>query len=635
MDTANTQGGDTHAHVGPSTGLAGIALAALGVVYGDIGTSPLYAVKECFAPGHGVEPTAENVLGVLSLIVWSLIMVVVVKYIAFILQADNRGEGGVLALLALVAPRSGAGTRGAALVTLGLLGAALLYGDGIITPAISVLSAVEGLEVATERVHPYIVPATVVILVGLFLAQKRGTAGIGAVFGPATLLWFVSIAFVGLRWVLQRPEVLGAVNPVHGLYFFLEHRGHGFLLLGSVVLCVTGGEALYADMGHFGRRAIRVAWFAVVFPALLLSYLGQGAVLLERGEAARGNPFFGQLSGWQVYPMVVIATVATVVASQALISGAFSLTQQAVQLGYCPRVTIVHTSSEAEGQIYIPEVNRLLMVACVTLVLAFRESSKLASAYGIAVTGTMTITSLLYYQVTRNRGWPRWRSLGLVGLFLAFDTAFLGANLVKVADGGWFPLVVAAVVFAAMSTWKVGRQTLARQLLASTLSLDLFLEDVRGSRPHRVKGTAVFMTSNPDGTPPVLMHHFKHNQVLHERVVLLCIQTVREPTVLDAERVAVRELGEGFWQVTATYGFIELPNVLAALRLCADKGLAFDPQTTSYYLGRETLLSTGRTGMARWRKGLFALLARNARPASMFFGLPPNRVVELGTQIEL
>ncbi len=615
-----------------------LALGALGVVYGDIGTSPLYAVKECFAPGHGVEPSAANVLGILSLITWSLIFVIVVKYISFILRADNHGEGGILALLALVTGRESGPTRShrmAIMVVLGLFGAALLYGDGVITPAISVLSAVEGLEVATTSVHPYIVPITVVILFGLFTAQKRGTAGIGAVFGPATLVWFVSIAAAGLPWVARRPEVLGAINPLHAFHFFAEHGSHGFLLLGSVVLCITGGEALYADMGHFGRTPIRRAWYLAVFPALLCNYFGQGAVLLERGEAVRENPFFGMVSGWLVYPMVAIATVATVVASQALISGAFSLTQQAVQLGYCPRVTIVHTSGEAEGQIYIPEINRVLMVACIALVLVFRESTKLAAAYGIAVTGTMSITSILFYQLTRQWKWPLWRSVTLVGLFLVFDMAFLAANAVKIAEGGWFPLLVAAGVFAMMTTWKTGRRSLGTHILANTLPMELFMADVVATKPHRVPGTAVFMTSNPEGAPPVLLHHVKHNKVLHEKLVLLSVQTKHVPEVAPSKRIAVKDLGHGFWQVTATYGFMETPNVVDALTLANAHGLAIDPQAASFYLGRETLLTTGRAGMAQWRKVLFAFLSRNARPANMFFNIPPNRVVELGTQIEL
>lgn len=638
---AAVHGEGPHGHASPASGaLAALALGALGVVYGDIGTSPLYAVKECFAPVHGVTPTVENVLGVLSLIVWSLILVVAVKYVSFILRADNQGEGGVLALLALVTSRQEMADRSrsrsrAALVVLGLFGAALLYGDGVITPAISVLSAVEGLEVATTRVHHFIVPITVVILVGLFLMQKRGTAGIGAIFGPATLVWFISIAAAGLPWIFRRPDVLGAINPIHAVRFFQEHHMHGFLLLGSVVLCITGGEALYADMGHFGRKPIRWAWYAVVFPALIINYLGQGAVLIERGEAVRGNPFFGLLEGWLVYPMVAVATVATVVASQALISGAFSITQQAVQLGYCPRVTIVHTSGSAEGQIYIPEVNRILMVACITLVLVFKESSALAAAYGIAVTGTMSITSVLFYQLTRQWGWAMWKSVSLVALFLALDLSFLGANIVKITEGGWFPLVMAAAVFIVMTTWKKGRRTLGSHIIANTLPTELFLSDVQNTQPHRVKGTAVFMTSNPDGAPPVLLHHFKHNKVLHEQVILLSVQTRHVPEVPPAQRISVRELGQGFWQVTATYGFMESPNVIESLTLCNQRGLPVDPLTASFYLGRETLLTTGRSSMAQWRKVLFSILSRNARPANMFFNIPPNRVVELGTQIEL
>ncbi len=638
---------DPHAaHAHPThhaDSLSKLALAALGVVYGDIGTSPLYAIKECFLREHGVDPTPGNVLGILSLVFWSLILVIVVKYISFIMRADNHGEGGILALLALVNPKvdlGGPGTRAklasrSAVIVLGLFGAALLYGDGIITPAISVLSAVEGLEVATTTVHPFIVPITVTILVALFLVQKRGTAGIGAVFGPATLLWFVSIAAAGLPWIVRRPEVLQAFNPLYAVAFFQHHGVHGFHLLGSVVLCITGGEALYADMGHFGRRPIRVAWYGVVLPALLCNYFGQGALLLERGEAARANPFFGLISGWTVYPMVAIATVATVVASQALISGAFSLTQQAVQLGYCPRVTIVHTSGKAEGQIYVPEVNHFLMVACVLLVLVFRESSGLAAAYGIAVTGTMSITSILFYRLTRQWGWPEWKSASLLALFLSIDLAFLSANVAKIREGGWLPLLVAAAIFAAMTTWKEGRRSLGRHVIANTLPMELFMDDVRSTQPHRVKGTAVFMTSNPEGAPPVLLHHFKHNKVLHEKVVMLSVQTRHVPEVPASERLEVRELGLGFWQITASYGFMQTPDVLEVLRLANARGLGVEVEGASFYLGRETLLTTGRAGMARWRKVLFAFLSRNARPANMFFNIPPNRVVELGTQIEL
>ena len=634
-----------HGH-GPQGSLPKLALAALGIVYGDIGTSPLYTVKECFMPGpHGVDPTPANVLGILSLIFWGLMLVIMLKYINFIMRADNQGEGGILSLLALVSPRGDVGGPGSrdrmaarsVLVLLGLCGASLLYGEGIITPAISVLSAVEGLDVATDVFHPYIVPITMAILVALFLVQKRGTAGVGAVFGPATLLWFLCIAAAGASWIVKRPEVLQAVNPAHAVAFFSQHGKHGFLLLGSVVLCITGGEALVADMGHFGRAPIRAAWYTVVFPALLLNYFGQGALLLERGgdPAVRANPFFGLLSGWMIYPMVIIATAATVVASQALISGAYSLTQQAVQLGYFPRVNIIHTSGSAEGQIYVPEVNNFLMVACLALVVGFRESSRLAAAYGIAVTGTMSITSILFFAVTARWGWALWQRVGLLVLFLSVDLTFFSANVVKLGQGGYIPVLIASVVFAVMTTWKRGRASLGRHIIANTLPMDLFLDDVRATKPHRVPGTAVFMTSNPDGASPVLLHHFKHNKVLHERVVMLSVQTRHVPEVRTGERLEVRELGEGFAQVTAAYGFMETPNVIEVLKLARDRGLAVDVDGASFYLGRETLLTTGRAGMAHWRKVLFAFLSRNARPANMFFSIPPNRVVELGTQIEL
>ncbi|MEZ4407377.1 MAG: potassium transporter Kup [Polyangiales bacterium] len=618
--------------------LALLALGAVGVVYGDIGTSPLYAIKECFAQPHGVRVDPGNVLGILSLVFWSLTLVIVVKYVTFVLRADNRGEGGTMALLALVDSADSLEKKRRLRQVLGglaLFGASLLYGDGIITPAISVLSSIEGLEVATDKVHDFVVPVTVAIIIGLFSFQKRGTASVGKIFGPATLVWFVSIAAAGVPWIFRNPGVLAALNPAHAVHFLFHHGVHGFLVLGSVVLCVTGGEALYADMGHFGRRPIRWAWYGVVFPALLCNYFGQGAVLLARGEAARDNPFFGMLPSLAVYPMVAVATVATVVASQALISGAFSLTQQAIQLGYCPRLTIVHTSNKAEGQIYIPEVNRMLMVACVALVLVFRESSRLAAAYGIAVTGTMAITSLLFYQVTRRWNWPRWKSASLLALFLAIDLAFLGANVVKIADGGWFPLVIAGLVFVVMTTWKTGRRALGVHIVANTLSIDLFLNDVRATKPHRVPGTAVFMTSNPEGAPPVLLHHFKHNMVLHKQVILLSMQTQHVPEVPDAERVEVSELGEGFYKVVASYGFMETPDVSEVLALCKARGLNVDARGASFYLGRETLLTTGRSNMARWRKALFAFLSRNARPANAFYNIPPNRVVELGTQIQL
>ncbi|MBL8684299.1 MAG: potassium transporter Kup [Myxococcales bacterium] len=631
------EGGAHASHGAPNNAgaTAALALAALGVVYGDIGTSPLYAIKECFARGHGVDPTPGNVLGVLSLVAWSLILVVVVKYISFILRADNRGEGGILALLALVVPHGGAARKTSVLVLLGLFGAALLYGDGMITPAISVLSAVEGLEVATSTLKPYVVPITVVILVALFAVQSRGTAGIGRVFGPITLLWFASIAAIGLVWVLRRPEVLYALDPRNAVRFFAEHKLHGAKLLGSVVLCVTGGEALYADMGHFGKRPIRLAWYGVVFPALLASYFGQGAALLSRGDAIRDNPFFGTVPSIALIPMVILATAATVIASQALISGAFSLTQQAVQLGYCPRVEIVHTSAHAEGQIYIPEVNRILMVACVALVLAFRESTRLAAAYGIAVTGTMAITSILFFQLTRQWKWPLWKSLGLVSLFLVVDVAFLAANVVKIADGGWVPIVVALAVLAVMTTWKAGRAVLAERILASTLPLQQLLDDIEQNPPPRVPGTAVFMTSNPEGAPPVLLHHLKHNKSLHQRVILLSVKSVHVPTVPESQCVERKELSAGFTQIVASYGFMQSPDMREIFRLASTPELELSAYSVSFYLGRETLLPSKRGALSRWRAALFALLSRNARPATMFFRIPPSRVVELGMQVEL
>ncbi len=631
----------THGHVHEVKGgkdLLKLSLAALGVVYGDIGTSPLYTVKECFTGPHSVAPTHANVLGILSLIFWALTIVIVVKYLTFIMRADNRGEGGILALLALVSSGDKARTSAkttAVLVMLGLFGASLLLGEGMLTPAISVLSAMEGLGIATHALERAVVPITCIILITLFLAQKRGTARVGAIFGPTTLVWFITIAAVGLPWVRRHPEVLLAINPYYAVRFFIHNGTHGFFVLGSVVLCITGGEALYADMGHFGKKPIRSAWYFVAYPALLINYCGQGALLLEKGTAAQ-HPFYELVSGWMLYPLVGIAALATIVASQALISGAYSVTQQAVQLGYSPRVSIVHTSEHAEGQIYIPEINTMLMVACITLVLAFRDSSKLAAAYGIAVTGTMSITSILFYALAvRKWGWSKWTAGSLVALFLAIDLAFFSANLVKFFHGGWVPIAMGAVLFTIMLTWKRGRAALGAYMMGAALPLEMFMDDVEKTKPHRVPGTAVFMTSNPDGAPPVLLHHFKHNQVLHKQVILLSVATSHDPEVPTEDRVAVRDVGHGFYQVTASYGFMQTPNVLDILAVCAERGLKTEPQMVSYYLGRETLLTTGRSGMAKWRKALFGFLSRNARPATAFFRIPANRVVELGIQIEL
>ncbi len=628
--------------------LAKLSLGALGVVYGDIGTSPLYALKECVSKAHGVLPTPENILGLLSLVFWSLVFVVVIKYLIFLLRVDNHGEGGVLALLALVTQKhEGTDTaeepsesspptrRRMLLVMVGLFGAALLYGDGVITPAISVLSAVEGLEVATNAFKPAIVPLTCGILIGLFLIQKRGTTGIGAIFGPTMLLWFACLGLTGVPWILERPEVLAAVNPLHAVNFMIHHGKHGFLVLGSVVLVITGGEALYADMGHFGRRAIRRAWSFVVFPGLLLNYFGQGALLLTRPEAAT-NPFFALVEGPWIYPLGAIATAATIVASQALISGAYSLTQQAIQLGYAPRLTIKHTSEKTEGQIYMPEINTLMMIGCLLLVVQFRSSTALAAAYGIAVTGTMAITSMLFFVAVRDRfGWKLAPALGLLVLFLTFDLAFFSANLSKIAEGGWVPLAIAVLGFTAMTTWKRGRALIAERLNAEVLPLKGFVADVGVTKPHRVKGTAVFMTSTRRGTPGVLLHHFKHNKVLHEKVVILTIATDHVPYVSKKQRVRYKAFDEGFYGVTAHYGFMETPNVLEIMRMCRQQGLDIHDADTSFFLGRETLVPARQPLMAAWRRRLFALLSRNSRAATDFFGLPANRVVELGTQIEL
>jgi len=621
-----------------------LALAALGVVYGDIGTSPLYAIKECFGHEYGLLPNHENVLGILSLVFYSLILVVVVKYLTFIMRADNRGEGGTFALLALMRPHDNPRSK---LVLLGLFGAALLYGDGMITPAISVLSAVEGLELAAPVLTPWVVPITIVILAGIFLVQRRGTAGLGAVFGPVTLVWFVSIAAAGVPWIFRVPAVLQAFDPTHAWIFFHEHGLHGVLVLGSVVLCVTGGEALYADMGHFGARPIRLAWYAVVFPALLLNYLGQGALLLSNCDGPEGvgaemcklvisRPFFMLVPELLLYPMVALATLATVIASQAMISGAFSLTQQGVQLGFLPRVQIIHTSATAEGQIFVPVVNGSLMIACITLVLVAQTSSHLAAAYGIAVTGTFTVTSLLFYAVARHHwGWSRFRAGGLVSLFLIVDLAFFGANIAKLLHGGWIPMVVALAVFSIMTTWRMGARWRSRELSKVRIRFEDFFTSLKLQPPARVKGTAVFMTQDADGTPMALLHQLKHNQVLHEQVVLLTVMTLNEPTVPNDQRVRVTQLHAGFWRVIARYGFMETPNVPEVMKRAATQGLATYRGRTSYFLGRETFVATGRSKLPRWRRVIFAFLARNARSPTEFFGIPANEVVELGAQIEI
>lgn len=611
-----------------------LTIGALGVVFGDIGTSPLYTVKECFHGLHAIALTPANVMGVLSLIVWTLTFVVAIKYLSFILAVNNKGEGGIFALLALLPHGKGRNGTGVAVAT-ALFGAALLYGDGVITPAISVLSAIEGVGIATHAADPLIVPLTVGILIGIFWMQHRGTHRIGRLFGPVMSVWFLTIATLGAAQVARRPEILGALWPGHAVDFFLTNHVHGAIVLGAVVLAITGSEALYADLGHFGASPIRKAWFVLVFPALLLNYFGQGALLLESPEAAV-NPFYGLVPRGLLYPMVALSTVAAIIASQALISGVFSLTRQAIQLGFLPRMHVVHTSGETEGQIYLPTVNRFVMVACIALVLTFQHSSRLAAAYGVAVTANMAITTILYFLVvTRTWGWSLQKALPLVLVFLFFDLSYFGSNLLKVVDGGWFPLVVALALFTMMLTWRDGRNHLRQQMESRTLPLHLFLEDIRRKPPIRVPGTAVFLTSSQAGVPVSLLHHFRHNHVLHETVVLFSVLQEDAPYIRGENRVDLHDLGEGFYRVNAHIGFMQGTNVPRLMELVREMGVNADPSSTSFILGRETLLTTGRSPMWRWRKHLFAWFSRNAESPAAWFNLPPGRVLELGMQVEL
>lgn len=615
--------------------LLGLTVGAMGVVYGDIGTSPLYALRECFHGSHPVPVNQENILGVLSLIFWSLMFVVSFKYLNFVMRANNNGEGGILALLSLSASNRATGRQNAVLLAIGVFGAALLYGDGMITPAISVLSAVEGLEVATPFFAPYIIPITVGVLIGLFSFQYIGTGRVGRIFGPVMILWFLALAVLGLRGIAQAPEVLAALNPAYGIKFFAANGWSGFLVLGAVFLAVTGAEALYADMGHFGVRPIQLAWFYLVLPALALNYFGQGALLLHYPQAAE-HPFYFLAPRWALYPVVALATTATVIASQALISGAFSLTMQAIQLGYAPRMDIRHTSSLERGQIYLPQINWVLMVACIGLVLGFRSSSHLAAAYGIAVTLTMIITSILFFFAARQVWhWPVWKAGLLCGAFLVPELAFCGANLLKFAHGGWFPLVVAVGIFTLMATWKTGRALIRERLQAGYLPFQMFIDEVRSQRLQRVSGTAVFLSANRQGTPVALLHNIKHNKVLHERVVVLTVVTDEVPHVDPSQRLELEQLQAGFYRVIAHYGFMEEPNVPDLLVNCGAKGLEFRPMETTFFLSRETIIPTKRPGMALWREKLFAVMARNAQRATGFFKIPPNRVVELGIQVEM
>jgi KUP system potassium uptake protein len=613
-----------------------LSIAALGVVYGDIGTSPLYAFRECFMTHHGlgVQPTPANVLGILSLITWALILVISIKYLVFVMRADNRGEGGILALMALVRPKKS--KRRGLLIALGLFGAALLYGDGMIGPAITSLSAFEGLEVATPVFKPFVLPLTIAAIICLFTLQKIGTGRVGIFFGPLMLIWFTTLATMGVWQILQAPQVLAAVNPLYGIKFLIVNKLAGFLVLGAVFLVVTGGESLYADMGHFGAKAIRIAWFTVVFPALLMNYYGQGALLLRRPATAE-NPFFHMAPEWARYPLVALAASAAIVASQAVIAGSFSLTRQAVQLGFLPRMKIRHTSEREIGQIYIPSVNWILMICAIGLVVGFGKSTALAGAYGVAVTTTMAITTVLLAVVARERWrWPLGGVIALSLLFLIPDIAFFGANIVKIGDGGWFPLTVGALTFLVMTTWRRGRQILNERIAAgSPLTVEMFVAELSHGRIPRVPGTAIFMSRNTDGIPTALLHNLKHNKVVHQRVVFLTVDTEELPRLGPEERYEWQEVGQGVYRLFVRFGFMEDTDIPALLTGMTDGPVTFNPMTTSYFLGRETLIPTKHPGMAIWREHLFAWLMRNSTSASQFFNLPANQVIELGAQVEL
>ena len=624
------------AHDPHTAGRQALTLAAIGVVFGDIGTSPLYTIREVFGGHHPMDVTAPNVFGILSLIFWSLIVVVTLKYVILILRANNDGEGGIMAMLALVKRiRQPTRARAWRLTVLGLLGAALFYGDGMITPAISVMSAFEGLRVINPDFGGYVIPCSLVALVALFSVQQRGTQRVGALFGPVMAVWFLTLGGLGISNILAAPHIFAAFNPLHAIAFFAHNGFYGFLVLGAVVLAVTGAEALYADMGHFGAGPIRRAWFALVLPCLLLNYFGQGALILTN-PAAVANPFYNQAPAWCVPFLTVLATIATLIASQAVITGTFSITQQAVQLGYLPRMEVRFTSATQKGQIYIPLVNWMLMLGVIGLVIGFQSTSHLAAAYGIAVTGSMIIDSLLGFAVVTSL-W-RWnRALAVAGLaaFISFELAYFLANTAKIFDGGWFPLVIGAAVFTVLATWKRGRKLLHRAIDNEGLSQEQIVAMLARETMPRVAGTAVFLTANATATPHALMHNLAHNRVLHERVAFLTVVTENQPTVPEAQRIELHDLGHGFLRIIAHYGFTDRPDIPAALALCAPHGHAFDMMETSFFLSRETIIKSDLPGMARWRKQLFVQLARNAESAMRFFNIPTNRVIELGSQIEL
>lgn len=628
--------GDSH-HSENKDSLIVLALGALGVVFGDIGTSPLYAFRECFSLS-GLTVTPESVVGVLSLIFWALTLVISIKYMAFVMRADNKGEGGILSLMALASKNlhpENHFRRRALIAILGLCGAALLYGDGIITPAISVLSAVEGLKVMTTYFEPAIVPITIVLLSGLFLLQSVGTGKIGFIFGPVILIWFFVIGALGLSAIIQQPQVLVAMNPFYAIEFLMSHGVVGLAIMGTVFLVCTGGEALYADMGHFGRSPIKFSWFTLAMPALILNYFGQGALLLQDPSLIH-NPFFNLAPKWALWPLVILSALATITASQALISGVFSLTKQAVQLGYCPRLSIVHTSRKEIGQIYIPFINWGLFIAVVWLVMTFKTSSNLAHAYGLSVTGTMVITTLLAYEVARHVWkWSRGKAALLFGFFLLIDLSFFIANVLKIFEGGWIPVTMGAVIYLLMSTWAKGRKILAERLKSRSLPMTEFVQSLQTNPPRRVEGSAIYMTGETWGVPVPLLHNLKHNKVMHETIGILTIKTLEVPFVNKKERVRIETLAPKFHRIVAQYGFTEIPKIKHILDACREQGLPFSVQETTFVLGRETILPRGDEALSIWREKIFAIMARNAERPTAFFRIPPNQVIEVGIQVEI
>lgn len=631
--TPASGGGHDHGKIG----LRGLVVGAIGVVFGDIGTSPLYTLREAFSPHYGLTPSHATVIGILSLVFWALMLVVTLKYVAIIMRADNEGEGGIMALMALAQRTLPKGSRsGYAVGILGIFGASLFFGDGVITPAISVLSAVEGLEVAAPQLDHWIVPITLVVLVALFATQRYGTAKVGRVFGPVTMVWFATLAVLGISNILHYPAVFHALNPWFAIQFFITHGWHGVFILGAVVLAVTGGEALYADMGHFGAKPIRIAWYGFVLPSLMLNYLGQGALVLE-DPAAIMNPFYLGVPEWARFPMIGLATAATVIASQAVITGAFSVARQAMQLGYIPRMEIKHTSRDTIGQIYIPWINWALMIAVISLVLVFGSSTALASAYGVSVSGTMLIDTLLLALVARAM-WPKWRYwvLPLCLVFAAIDIAFLVANGVKFFDGAWFPVILGLLIFTMLRTWRRGRELLYQEIRKEGIQLDSFLPGLMLAPPVRVPGTAIFLIAQQGMVPQALLHNLKHNKVLHERNVFLTVKTLEVPHAPSGTRLKIDAIGDDFYRIVIRFGFMETPDVpLALMRSCDEGGVYFDPMETTYFASRETIIATPHRNMPAWRDKLFAVMHRNAAPATGFFKIPGNRLVELGSQVEI